>query len=140
MKKSFLSLVLLSCVFVSMAQDQHYIGKTSGQIRTMIQESGSDLFFSKEVKTGNHHFLKFENVDQTKTLLLLLDKQGRVSYTKLMCDYSLLKQMEDSLNSHYQYQKNLTWRDYPADHDYEYVIELNKEEWFFTIRTTRVKK
>jgi len=57
-----------------------------------------------------------------------------------MCDYSLLKQMEDSLSSNYQYQKDLTWRDYSQDEDYEYLIELNKREWFFTIRTSRVKK
>ena len=139
MKTFFFSLILLSSVAVSSAQSQQYIGKTVDEIQTMMKQSGSDFFFSKEVNTGKHHFLKYENMDQTKTMLFILNN-GKCRYTKLMCDYSLLKQMEDSLNSNYQYQKDLTWRDYSQDEDYEYQIELNKREWFFTIRTSRVKK
>jgi len=139
MKTLFFTLMFLASVMACSAQSHHYIGKTVEELKTMTQQSGSDLFFTKEVNTGKHHFLKYENMDRTKTMLFIL-KDGRCSYTKLMCDYSLLKEMQDSLNSNYQYQKNLTWRDYSQDEDYEYVIELNKREWFFTIRTSRVKK
>ena len=139
MKTLFFSLIFLSSVFVCAAQSQHYIGKSVDQVKTMMQQSGKDFFFSKEVHTGKHHFLKYENVDQTQTMLFVF-KDGACSYTKLMCDYSLLKQMEDSLNNNYQYQKDWTWLDDSQDTDYEYLIELNKREWFFTIRTSRFKK
>lgn len=104
-----------------------------------MQESDGDLSFTKEVQTGQHHFLKYENRDQTKTMLFIFSDQGRCRYTKQMCDYALLKEAQDSLNSHYEYQKDLTWRDYSEDGKYEYLIELDKREWFFTIRTSRSK-
>ena len=105
-----------------------------------MQEKKSDLFFSKEVNTGKYHFLKFENVDQTKTMLFILNEKGKCKYTKLMCDYSLLKNFEDSLNRNYEYQKDMTWIDYSEESDREYLIELNKKEWFFTIKTSPIKR
>ncbi|HKL37888.1 MAG TPA: hypothetical protein VJ876_03270 [Bacteroidales bacterium] len=140
MKKFFLTLLFAASVFISTGQQTQYIGLNVGEIQTHMEQSRSDFFFSKEVKTGNHHFLKYENVDQTKTLLFIMDDQGRCRYTKLMCDYSMLKQMQDFLNNQYQYQKNFTWRDYSPDTPDEYLIELRKQEWFFTIKTSRVKK
>jgi hypothetical protein len=139
MKKLLLTVFLFTLCFATWAQDRHYIGKTVDEVKSMMQQSGTDFFFSKEVETGKHHFLKFENVDQTKTMLFIMSDDGKCEYTKLMCDYSLLKEMEDSLNKNYQYQKNMTWRDYSRDEKYEYLIELIKREWFFTIKTTRVQ-
>jgi len=140
MKTFFLTFFLLSSLFVSQTHGQYYIGKTVDEIKTMMQESGSDFYFAKQVNTGKHHFLKYENVDQTKTKLFIMGDDGKCRYTKLMCDYALLKQIQDSLNSNYQYQKDLTWRDYNEGGEYEYIIEMNKRDWFFTIRTSRLKK
>ena len=105
-----------------------------------MREEKQEFYFSKEVNTGKYHFLKFENVDNTKTMLFLLDEDGKCKYTKLMCDYSLLKSYEDSLNETYEYQKNMTWIDHRNDSAHNYIIELEKKEWFFTIKTSPIKK
>lgn len=140
MKKFFLTLLFAASVLISAGQQTQFIGMDVEEIKTSMEQTGSEYFFSKEVKTGKHHFLKYENVDQTQTLLFIMADDGRCQYTKLMCDYSLLKQMQDFLNNQYQYQKNFTWRDYSPDNSQEYLIELRKQEWFFTIKTSRVKK
>ncbi len=140
MKTFSLLTVLLCLLSVSVGFSQHFIGSDIEEIKSEMQESKKEFFFSKEVNTGKYHFLKFENVDQTKTMLFILDEEGKCKYTKLMCDYSLLKSFEDSLNSNYEYQKNMTWIDYREDSELNYLIELDKREWFFTIKTSPIKK
>lgn len=105
-----------------------------------MRDSSKEFFFKKEVDTKKYHFLKYENADNTKTMLLILSKDGVCEYTKLMCDYALLKETVNRLNENYQYQKDQTWVDYTSDQEYDYKIELRKREWFFTIKTTRIKK
>jgi len=105
-----------------------------------MQETERDLFFIKEVNTKKWHFLKFENADNTKTMLCILSNDGKCEYTKLMCDYALLKSKERELNENYRYQRDQTWVDRTSGEEYDYLIELRKEEWFFTIKTTRIKK
>ena len=135
--KTFSLLCFILCTFfLETARGQHFIGKDIGEIKQEMQENEKDLFFTKEVNTGKYHFIKFENVDQTKTMLFLFDENGKCKYTKLMCDYSLLKSVQDSLNKKYDYQKNMTWIDYTEDSTKSFVIELEKKEWFFTIKTS----
>jgi hypothetical protein len=140
MKKFFLSGVFLLCISLSFSYAQHFIGKNKEEIKTLMRDSSKEFFFKKEVDTKKYHFLKYENADNTKTMLLILSKDGVCEYTKLMCDYALLKETVNRLNENYQYQKDQTWVDYTSDQEYDYKIELRKREWFFTIKTTRIKK
>ncbi|MFP4018689.1 MAG: hypothetical protein ACLFNL_02560 [Bacteroidales bacterium] len=138
--KTLLLCVLTSMLFVSALYGQHFIGLGIDEIKTEMQKEKKNFLFSKEVNTGKYHFLKFETIDETQTMLFLLDDKGKCKFTKLMCDYSLLKTFEDSLNKNYEYQKNMSWIDEGGDENYNYVIELEKKDWFFTIKTTRKKK
>ncbi len=139
MKQLSLTCIFFLFISLSFVYGQHFIGNNKEEIKDMMQESDKELFFTKEVKTDNHHFLKYENMDNTKTMLFILDKDGKCQYTKLMCDYALLNSMQKKLNREYEYQKDLTWIDYAADQSYNYLIELEKKEWFFTIKTSRIK-
>jgi hypothetical protein len=139
--KTFSLLCLFFCTFyLGTAHSQHFIGKGIDEIKQQMRAEKNDFFFAKEVNTGKYHFLKFENVEETKTMLFLLDENGKCEYTKLMCDYSLLKNIEDSLNQNYEYQKDMTWIDYTRDSTQNYLIELEKKEWFFTVKTSPIKK
>lgn len=140
MKKIFLSCVFILFVFHTSVCAQNFIGKSKEEIDILMQESKKEFSFIKEVNTDEYHYLKYENEDNTKTMLFILSDEGVCNYTKLMCDYALLKNMVDSLNNNYQYQKDQTWIDYSSDQEYDYLIELEKREWFFTIRTSRTKK
>lgn len=138
--KTFLLCVFTSILVVNVLYGQHFIGLGIDEIKTEMQKGKKDFFFSKEVNTDKYHFLKFENVDETQTMLFLLDNDQKCKFTKLMCDYSLLKTFEDSLNRNYEYQKDMSWIDKGGDENYDYMIELEKKDWFFTIKTKRKKK
>ena len=140
MKKIFLTCFCILFVFLSFGFGQHFIGKTVEEIKTLMQQSEKGLSFTKEVNTDEYHYLKFENDDNTKTRLFILSDEGVCVYTRLMCDYSLLKGIIDSLNENYQYRKDQTWIDYASDEEHNYLIELKKRDWFFTIKTSRIKR
>ena len=138
--KTFLLTCLLFFAFSLVnTYGQNFIGMTKEEIKQTMKESKKEFYFSKEVNTGKYHFLKFENMDETKTMLFMLSDEEKCKYTKLMCDYSLLKSFEDSLNSNYEYQKNMKWIDSHEESEQDYLIELEKKDWFFTVKTSPIK-
>jgi len=139
MKTFFLTCILCFAFSLTKVCGQNFIGMTKEEIKQTMKESKKEFYFSKEVNTGKYHFLKFENMDETKTKLFMLSDQEKCKYTKIMCDYSLLKSFEDSLNSSYEYQKNMTWIDRHEGSAQDYLIELEKKDWFFTVKTSPIK-
>lgn len=140
MKTFFLTGFVFFVFLFSTSYGQNFIGMTKDEIKQTMNESKKEFYFAKEVNTDKYHFLKFENMDETKTMLFILSENGKCKYTKLMCDYSLLKHFEDSLNSNYEYQKNMKWIDYSENDSIpDYLIELEKRDWFFTIKTSPIK-
>ena len=137
MKTFFLTCILCFACSLIKVYGQNFIGMTKEEIKQTMKESKKEFYFSKEVNTGKYHFLKFENIDETKTKLFMLSDEGKCKYTKIMCDYSLLKSFEDSLNSNFEYQKNMKWIDRHEGADY--LIELEKKDWFFTVKTSPIK-
>lgn len=140
MKKIFLTCVFILFIFQLSGDDQSFIGKTEEEIKTLMGQSKKEFSFSKEVDINKYHYLKFSNENNTKTMLFILSDKGVCNYTKWMCDYSLLRKVVDSLNNNYQYQKDQTWIDYTSDGEYNYLIELEKHDWFFTVKTSRIQK
>jgi len=140
MKTFFLSCFVFFALLLAQLCGQNYIGMTKAEIKKVMEEEKEEFYFVKEVNTGKYHFLKYENVDETKTMLFILSDEEKWMYTKLMCDYSLLKRVEDSLNSNYEYQKDMRWIDYSDEPEHNYLIELEKRDWFFTIKTSPLKK
>ena len=139
MKTFFLTCILFFAFLIANVYGQNFIGKTKEEIKQTMKESKKEFYFSKEVNTGKYHFLKFENMDETKTMLFLLSDEEKCEYTKIICDYALLKSFEDSLNSNYEYQKNMKWIDRRQGSEQDYLIELEKKEWFFTVKTSPIK-
>jgi len=139
MKTLFLTCTLFFAFLLTNVNGQNFIGMTKEEIKQAMKESKKEFYFSKEVNTGKYHFLKFENIDETKTMLFMLSDQEKCKYTKIMCDYSLLKSFEDSLNSNYYYQKNMKWIDRNQESEQDFLIELKKKDWFFTVKTSPIK-
>jgi hypothetical protein len=139
MNKFFVLCSILLILLTKTSFSQHFIGMSKEDIKKEMRENKREFYFVKEVNTGKYHFLKYENLDETKTKLFLLSEDEKCKYTKLMCDYSLLKSFEDSLNRAYEYQKNLKWIDYNEESGNNYLLELEKKKWFFTIKTSKIK-
>ncbi len=131
---------ILLVVLTNPSVGQHLIGASKEEVIKEMKERQHDFYFVKEVNTGKYHFLKYENFDETKTKLFILTEDGKCKFTKLMCDYSLLKSYEDSLNKSYEYQKNLKWIDSDEKSGNQYLLELEKKKWFFTLKTSKIEK
>lgn len=131
-------IVLLLIVGSSLSvHSQSFVGKHKLEIKKEMKENHKDFYFSKEVM-GKSNFIKFEDFDGYRTYLFVLDENGYCKYHILMCDYSLLKNMIDSLNQTYEYKENLTWYDYVSGKN-NFVIRIKKEEWYFSIITKKLE-
>lgn len=117
---------------------QNYVGSHKLIIKKEMKEKYPDFYFAKEVM-GKSSFIKFEDFDGYRTFLFVLDDDGYCKYHMLMCDYSLLKSMIDSLNTNYEYKNDLTWYDYTTGKE-NFVIRIKKEEWYFSVITKKLDK
>lgn len=132
-------IVLLLIVISSLhVLGQSFVGTHKLEIKKVMKEKFTDYYFSKEVM-GKSSFIKFQDYDELRTFLFVLDDNGYCKYHILMCDYSLLKTSIDSLNKTYEYKEDLTWYDYISGKE-NYVIRIKKEEWYFSIITKKLDK
>lgn len=132
MKKTILLLFVLFLALNSLCQS--FVGEHKLTIKKMMKEQYTDFYFAKEVIASKQNFIKYEDFDELRTWLFVLDKEGYCQYTVLMMDYSLLKSSIDSLNTNYEYKGDLTWADYVSGKD-NYIIKIKKKDWFFSIVT-----
>lgn len=132
-------IVLLLIVVSSLnVLGQSFVGKHKLAIKKEMKENHEDFYFSKEVM-GKSNFIKFVDYDGYRTYLFVLDDNGYCKYHMLMCDYSLLKSMIDSLNKTYEYEENLVWYDYISGKQ-NFEIKIKKEEWYFSVITKKLDK
>ncbi len=130
-----LLLIVVSGLNVS---GQSFVGKHKLEIKKEMKANLKDFYFSKEVM-GKSNFIKFEDFDGYRTYLFVLNEDGYCKYHMLMCDYSLLKKMIDSLNQNYEYKENLTWYDYTSGKQ-NFAVRIKKEEWYFSVITKKLEK
>ena len=132
-------IVLLLIVVSSLhVLGQNFVGSHKLEIKKEMKENHQDFYFSKEVM-GKSSFIKFEDYDDLRTFLFVLDDNGYCRYHILMCDYSLLKSTIDSLNKNYEYKKDLIWYDYVSGKQ-NFEIKIKKEEWYFSVITKKLDK
>jgi hypothetical protein len=118
---------------------QNFVGAHKLEIKKQMSENHKDYFFSKEVFGGKNSFIKYEDTDGFRTLLFVLDDDGYCKYSQMMCDYGLLKQTIDSLNKQFEYKNDLIWHDYQTG-KFNFVIQIKKEEWYFSVITKKLEK
>lgn len=132
-------IVLLLIVISSLnVLGQNFVGSHKLEIKKKMKENYRDFYFAKEVM-GKSSFIKFEDYDDLRTLLFVLDDDGYCKYQMLMCDYSLLRSTIKQLNSTYEYKEDLIWYDYISGKD-DYIIKIKKEEWYFSVITRKLEK
>jgi len=133
-------IVLLLIVVSSLnVLGQNFVGAHKLEIKKQMSENHVIFYFSKEVFGGKSSFIKYEDHDGYRTLLFVLDDDGYCKFSQLMCDYGLLKQTIDSLNKQFEYKNDLTWHDYQTG-KFNFVIQIKKEEWYFSVITKKLEK
>ena len=91
--------------------------------------------FSRDNTFVNHtyNYLKYIDKLSEQTLLIFLSDQNICTSTKLICDYSELNNIKLKLKQYRPVGKD-KWT-YKKDGK-EYIVRLNREEWFFTLFTS----
>ncbi len=114
-------------------KSQNMIGYHSDDIKKIMRETQNEFRLNNDTKNEYYNYLKFENRFGTKTFLFFLSENDTCTYSKLMCDYSELKETLKMLNKKYQIVNENKWIE--KKNNEKYTITLKKEQWYFTLIT-----
>jgi len=118
-------------------KSQNMIGYHSDDIKKIMRETQNEFRLNNDTKNEYYNYLKYENRFGTKTFLFFLSENDTCTYSKLMCDYSELKETLKMLNKKYQIVNENKWIE--KKNNEKYTITLKKEQWYFTLITRRSK-
>ena len=116
---------------------QHFIGKNKDEVRKLMAEYQKEMTEDETVKNPEFDLIRYSDGFANQTLLFVF-KDGLCSYSKQMCDYSLIKEITKALDAEHTRSDDSTWY-YQADCN-EYIISLKKEEWYFVIDTRKLEQ
>lgn len=113
------------------AQPLNYIGMAKAEVIKTMQKANPGFDLDDGAKNSTYNYIKFVDKYNEETYLFFMDDNENCSFTKLMSDYSNLKIRTDELNKYYKNAGEGKW--IYVENGVVYLIELKKEEWFFTI-------
>jgi len=103
-----------------------------------MKEKNSVFKLDESTINKTYKYLKYVDNYGDQTLLFFLSDDDYCTHSKLMVDYIYLKNVIDSLNNKFEKKGDLAW--FYIDKKTEYIIQLEKEEWFFTVVTKKKEK
>ena len=132
-KQSLMKIIIISffVVFLNTAlYSQKFIGFSEKDIKKQMDtdrpgfniQNDNNLYFK---------YLKYVNNENTETILFFLSDKLLCTEIRIICDLSMKSQMLKELDSTYTKQNDNTWIENKNRNNY--LIELNDEEWFFSI-------
>jgi hypothetical protein len=126
-------LLFLIGLFSYSAQTQtlNYIGMTKTEIIKSMQKANPGFDLDEAAVNTTYNYIKFVDKYNEETYLFFMEENDVCSFTKLMSDYSNLKIRTDELNKNYKNAGEGKW--IYVENGVVYVIELKKDEWFFSI-------
>lgn len=132
-----LPLLTALALFTAQLHAQNYIGMQKAEIIKLMQKNNPGFDLDESVVNSTYNYLKFVDKFNEETWLFFLDENNICSLTKLMSDYSNLKIRTGELNKKYKNAGENKW--IYLEKGVVYIIELKKEEWFFTILMKKKK-
>ena len=131
-------LISFLLLIVGTGKSQTLVGYHSDDVKKIMRETQNEFRLNDNTKNEYYNYLKFENRFGTKTFLFFLSENDTCTYTKMMCDYSELKETLGMLNEKYQMVNENKWIE--KKNNEKYTITLKKEQWYFTLVTRRSKQ
>jgi hypothetical protein len=135
-KKGFVFIVtcLLACPLFS----QHLIGLGKEQLITAMEKYYPSFDIDNSSVNNTYKYLKYIDKFREQTMLVFLSENDKCTATKLMSDYSNLAQVKDKLNKTYKLYGKDKWV-YKIN-GITYLITLKREDWFFSVFTSKKEK
>ena len=132
-----LSLLAGLLLMISQPKAPNYIGMSKDDIKETMQKLNSGFDFDEGAKNDTYKYLKYVDKYNEETWLFFLTVDDACFKSKLMSDYSNLKNRVDELDKTYKNAGEDKW--VYLEKGVTYFVELKKEEWFFTIVTYKKK-
>lgn len=128
-----LCVVLLFPVCVQ-AQIGHFIGLHKEDVVSKMQDNMPEMTQVKVVNP-NFSYLKFQDAMGEQTILFFLDEKDVCAGHRFMSHYISLGEEVTRLNNEYNSAGEGVWTYSKGGQDY--VVELKKEQWYFTLYTKK---
>ncbi len=129
--------LIISVFFIINLQAQpiNFIGKNKQEIIKLMQKNNPSFDLDEGAVNKTFNYLKFVDKFNEETYLFFLDENGICTHSKLLSDYSNLKIRTEELNKFYKKAGENKW--IFVENNKIFMVELKKEEWFFTILIKR---
>lgn len=132
MKAAIIGLLFAASI---QAQPINFIGMSKQEIIKTMQKNNPSFDLDEGAVNKTFNYIKFVDRYNEETYLFFLDENNVCTHTKLMSDYSNLKLRTEELNKYYKKAGESKW--VFVDKNKVFLVELKKEEWFFTIVVKR---
>jgi hypothetical protein len=134
MKKTvFICAIIL--VVGSMLFGQTMVGLTKDEVVASVNKDHRKFRKDDSVIKQRFNYLKYVNGPRTKTWIIYFNDQDVCKTSKVVCDYSDYNTVLEDISSRYEKTGEFLW-EFHVDSD-TIMVELIKQEWYFTIRETK---
>jgi len=119
-------------MFIIPTQAQSLIGLTKDEVRNVIKKEHRDLLKDNSIVIQEYNYLKFVKRNGDATLIVYFSDDDICKTSKFVYDYAVLDEVVKNLNRQHEKVEDYIWRD-------RYIqVTLTKQEWYFTVRTTKI--
>ncbi len=117
--------------FIAQSETTNYIGMSKDEIIKEMNEKNPGFDLDEGAVNNTYKYLKFVDKNNEETWLFFLSEENICTHTKLMSDYSNLQIRKDEFDKSYKPAGENKW--IFINKGIVYIVELKKEEWFFTV-------
>lgn len=129
--KKIIGILLIWLITILYVSAQNYIGLHKDEVIKVMKAEQKNFKLNTDVVNTTYKYLKYEDKISEQTMLFFLSDDGYCTYVRLMCDYSNLNDILESLNKKYKKKDRYTW--IFCEKGETYIVNLEKGEWFFTV-------
>jgi len=110
---------------------QNLVGYNAKEIRQHMKDKQKEFIFQNMIMNNTFKYLKYQNRNETQTLLFFLTSDSICKMIRLISDKSMVQEKINELNSKYSRSGNNLWNE--TRDGKKYKIELKDEEWSFNV-------
>jgi hypothetical protein len=132
-----LQLIIGLLVFQEAIQTQPLVGMKKEEIITYMRQYEPDFALDLTVVNKKYNYLKYFDKTNEETILCFLSDINECNLIRRMSDYSNLELRIKKLNKAYKSVDKDKWV-YTINNE-EFMVNLKREKWYFTLETRRKK-
>jgi hypothetical protein len=123
------------CLIAAQTKTANYIGMSKDEIVKVMNETNPGFDLDDGTVNNTYKYLKYVDKNNEETWLFFLSDKDICTHMKLMSDYSNLEIRKNELDKEFKPAGENKW--IFINKGTVYIVEMKKEEWFFTVTTKR---